>query len=73
MAQNGLIQGLGAQRPFDQGVTEALLAGYALLGKQAPAYVALNALPVTHDNVLDAWKTVYHADPPPDLEAAFTP
>jgi ribose transport system substrate-binding protein len=71
MAKDGVIKGLGAQRPFDQGVTEALLAGYALLGKQAPAYVALYALPVTHDNVLEAWKTVYHADPPADLATAF--
>ena len=31
---------------YDQGVTEALLAGYGLLGKQAPAFVALPALPV---------------------------
>ena len=56
MAQNGFVKGLGAQRPFDQGVTEALLAGYGLLGKEAPAYIALPALPVTHDNLLEGWK-----------------
>jgi ribose transport system substrate-binding protein len=67
IASDGIIKGLGAQRPFDQGVTEAILAGYGLLGKTAPAYVALSALPVTRDNVLDAWKTVYHADPPQSL------
>ncbi|MEA2536815.1 MAG: ribose transport system substrate-binding protein [Chloroflexota bacterium] len=61
------IYGLGAQRPYDQGVNEAKLAAYALLGKTAPPYVALNALPVTKDNVLEAWKDVYHADPPPEL------
>jgi len=60
MASGGFVKGLGAQRPFDQGVTEALLAGYGLLGKQAPAYVALAALPVSKDNLLDAWQTVYH-------------
>ncbi len=74
MAQNGMIKGLGAQRPFDQGVTEALLAGYGLLGKAAPAYVALSALPVSPDNVLEAWQTVYHQDPPAALtEAAGAP
>jgi ribose transport system substrate-binding protein len=61
------IYGLGAQRPYDQGVNEAKLAAYALLGKAAPPYVALNALPVTKDNVLEAWKEVYHADPPAEL------
>jgi ribose transport system substrate-binding protein len=70
MAKGGLIHGLGAQRPFDQGVAEAILAGYGLLGKEAPAYVALNALPVSPDNVLEAWNTVYHQDPPADLAKA---
>ena len=40
MAQDSYVKGLGAQRPFDQGVTEALLAGYGLIGKAAPNYVA---------------------------------
>ena len=70
MAKGGLIKGLGAQRPFDQGVNEAILAGYGLLGKSAPAYVALSALPVSPDNVLEAWQTVYHQDPPPALSEA---
>lgn len=61
------IYGLGAQRPYDQGVTEAKLAAYGLLGKAAPPYVALFALPVTKDNVLQAWKDVYHTDPPSEL------
>jgi len=62
MAGDGFVKGLGAQRPFDQGVTEAILAGYGLLGKQAPAFVALPALPVTKENLLDAWQTVYHTE-----------
>lgn len=70
IAKDGIVKGLGAQRPYDQGVAEAILAGYGLLGKQAPAYVALNALPVTKENVLDAWQTVYHQDPPAELSSA---
>ena len=62
MAAGGFVKGLGAQRPFDQGVTEAILAGYGLLGKKAPAFVALPALPVSKDNLLNAWQTVYHAE-----------
>ena len=68
MAGNGLVKGLGAQLPYDQGVTEALLAGYGLLGKTAPAYVALPALPVTRENLLDAWKTVYHTEAPASIK-----
>jgi len=67
MAQNGFIKGVGAQLPFDQGVTEALLAGYGLLGKPAPAYVALPALPVTRENLIDAWRTVYHTGVPASI------
>jgi ribose transport system substrate-binding protein len=70
IAKGELVYGLGAQRPFDQGINEAILSGYGLLNKQAPPYVALPALPVTKDNVLDAWQTVYHSDPPADLANA---
>ncbi len=62
MAQNGFVKGLGAQRPYDAGVVEAKLAGYGLLGKEAPAFVALPALPVSHDNLLEAWKQVYSTE-----------
>jgi len=70
MAQGGPIKGLGAQRPFDQGATEAKLAAYALLGKEAPAYVAVNALPVTPENLMEAWETVYHAPAPDKVQDA---
>jgi ribose transport system substrate-binding protein len=62
MAQNGFIKGLGAQRPYDAGIVEAKLAGYGLLGKPAPAFVALPALPVSHDNLLKAWTQVYSTE-----------
>ena len=68
IAQASHVYGLGAQRPFDQGVTEANLAAYALLGKAAPDYVALPALPVSRSNLLDAWQTVYHADVPDTVQ-----
>ena len=71
LARNGLVKGLGAQRPFDQGVTEAKLAAYGLLGKKAPIYVALPALPVTHANVLQAWQQVYHAPAPSEVKESF--
>lgn len=71
IASGGPVKGLGAQRPFDQGVTEAILAGYGLLGKPAPAYVALSALPVTPENVLEAWDMVYHQAAPEALTSAM--
>ena len=68
---DGLIKGVGAQTPYDQGVAEATLAAYALLGKEAPAAVALGALPVTRENVLEAWEAVYKVPPPDALAKAF--
>ena len=35
--------------------------------QEAPPYVAWRRFRSTHDNVLDAWKQVYHEDPPADL------
>ncbi|MDT7783440.1 MAG: ribose transport system substrate-binding protein [Pseudonocardiales bacterium] len=71
LAKNGLVVGLGAQVPFDQGVTEANLGAGALLGKKAEPYIALSSLAVDHANVLEAWKQVYHQDPPSDLRSAY--
>ncbi|WP_394238698.1 substrate-binding domain-containing protein [Niallia oryzisoli] len=70
IASGGNIKGLGAQLPFDQGISEAILAGYGLLGKEAPAYVAVPALSVTQDNVLDSWKLVYSTDAPETIQNA---
>ena len=70
IARGGLVFGTGAQRPFDQGVSEAELVAYGLLGKHAPAYVALPALPVSKVSVLEAWESVYHKPPPPELVEA---
>jgi ribose transport system substrate-binding protein len=70
MAKEGTISGLGAQRPYDQGVAEAMLAGYALLDKKAPEYVAVNALAVRPSNLADAWQDVYHQALPPKVVEA---
>ncbi|WP_244496918.1 MULTISPECIES: substrate-binding domain-containing protein [Ensifer] len=55
MAKKGYVKGTGSQRPYGAGYAEGILAGYALLGKEAPPYVVLPALAVTRDNLLEAW------------------
>lgn len=59
MAKGGMVKGIASQRPREAGIIEARLAAYALLGKAAPAYVALPAAPVTKDNLMDMWKDIY--------------
>ncbi|MGO4348553.1 substrate-binding domain-containing protein [Paenibacillus sp. MCAF9] len=68
IAKGGMIKGLGAQLPYDQGVAEAILAAYSLLGKEAPAYVAVPSLQVNKENILASWKTVYHSDAPAAIQ-----
>ena len=56
--------GVGAQMPYDQGVAETKLAALSLIGESTPAYVVCPAMKVDKENVLDAYKAVYHVDAP---------
>ncbi|MFY4776323.1 substrate-binding domain-containing protein [Metabacillus sp. RGM 3146] len=71
IASGGIVKGLGAQLPFDQGIAEAILAGKSLLGEEVPPYVAVPGLSVTKRNVLDAWKLVYHQEAPDIIKTAI--
>jgi ribose transport system substrate-binding protein len=70
LASGGLIKGLGAQLPYDQGVAEATAAIMALLGDEPPPWVALPGLSVTRQNVLEAYEAVWHIPPPQPLQMA---
>jgi ribose transport system substrate-binding protein len=70
MCQDGYVKGTGSQRPYGAGYAEALLAGYSLLGKEAPPYVVLPALPVTKANVVPAWKDANGEEPPEKVRKA---
>lgn len=74
LAANDMVVGVGAQRPYDLGVVEANMAAQALLGADVPPVVlGAPALPVDHASVLDAWTTVYRADPPASLADSYVP
>lgn len=71
MAQNGYVKGIAAAQPYDQGVVEATLAGYALIGKEAPPFVELPSVPVSRDDLATSWTEIYHVDPPAEVTAAL--
>jgi ribose transport system substrate-binding protein len=71
MAQRGMIKGIGAQRPYDQGIEEATLAGNAILGNSTPPYVAVPSLAVMRQNLLDAYRKVFHKKPPQKITKHF--
>ena len=64
------LKGLGAQRPYDQGVAEALALMNAFIGKTPPAWIGVPSLAVIQKNVLDAYQEVYKRAAPPETIAA---
>lgn len=56
---------IGAQRPYDQGVSEAKSAAYALLGEKVPPYIEVPTLRVKKINLLSALQEVTK-EPPAD-------
>jgi ribose transport system substrate-binding protein len=70
IAKGGPLKATGSQRPYDQGVAEALAMMKALVGKTPPAWVGVQSLPVVQANVLESYRTVFKKDPPKELVAA---
>lgn len=60
----GNVLGVGAQLPYDQGVAEATMAAYALLGKETPSYVAVPATKVERNTIVTGYEMVYHKEAP---------
>ena len=70
IAEGTYLKGLGAQRPYDQGVAEALALMNALIGKTPPAWIGVPSLAVMQPNVNEAYRTVWKKDPPKEAVAA---
>lgn len=64
LANDGLIRGIAAQQPYDQGVAVATITLQALLGKSVAPWIALPGLAVTADNVVEAYQVVWHVPAP---------
>ena len=70
LAQCGLIKGIAAQQPYDQGVAEAEAALQVLIGNQPDPWIVLPAMPVLPSNLTVSYKAVFHEDVPPELANA---
>ena len=70
LAKCGLVKGIAAQQPYDQGVAEAEAALQVLLGNQPPPWIVLPAVPVLPSNLTESYRVVFHEDPPPELMEA---
>ena len=70
LASCGLVKGIAAQQPYDQGVAEAEAAIQVLHGNQPPPWIVLPAMPVLPRNLTESYKMVFHQDPPAELKSA---
>ena len=64
MAEQSPLQGIGAQRPYDQGTAEVNMLAQKLLGNETPSYVAFPAPAVARQNLLKMYKQIIHSEPP---------
>ncbi len=71
LAGGNLIKGIGAQRAYDQGVAAAMATLVALVGRDPPSWLVLPGVAITAHNVGEAYQTIWHAPPPPELSAAI--
>ena len=67
LAAGGLVKGIAAQQPYDQGVAAADAALLAIAGRQPPPWVALPGLAVTQQSVVQDYQIVWHTPAPPEL------
>ncbi len=71
LAQDGAVKALTVDDPYSIGKSLVAEIGYALLGKDAPAYIQVPAVAVTKASILDAYSQDYHAAPPPEVTQAL--
>ena len=69
VAKSGFIAGISSQRPYDQGVAEATAGALALIGAPVPTYIVVPPLAVDHQNLADAYQTIYHIPLPEKMVA----
>jgi ribose transport system substrate-binding protein len=67
LAGGGPVKGVQAQGPYDQGVGEAYATLRSLLGEKVAPYYTTPGYPALPNNVLDAWKVIWHQAPPQKL------
>jgi ribose transport system substrate-binding protein len=67
MARHGMIKGVGAQLPYDQGCAAARVTLSALLGRQVPPWVALAGREVRPFDVIEAYQVIWHMPAPKSM------
>jgi ribose transport system substrate-binding protein len=64
MVQGGNVAAIVADQAYELGRAMATVAGYGLVGKEAPPFVVAPAITVTKDNVAEGYRESLHRGPP---------
>jgi len=70
LASSEYLKGVGAQRPYSQGVAEARAMMLALIGKEVPAWIGVPALPVIQNSLRQGYEDSWAKPLPEKPEAA---
>lgn len=65
LRSGGMLKGIAAQRPYDQGAAAASAALLGLIGRPPPAWITSTGLKVTRENLRECYEAVWHAPAPP--------
>lgn len=71
MINGGNVIGIVADMPYAIGYSEAILSGYAVLGKAAPAFVVSPSFPITKANLEEGWLQSMGEELPQELKDAL--
>jgi ribose transport system substrate-binding protein len=71
MADGEIMYGTVADLPYQIGQTMATLAGYGLLGKQAPPFVAGEFIKVKEEDLEEAWQQSLNKSLPSEVQQAL--
>ena len=70
IATGQYLKGVGAQRPYDQGVAEARAMMLSLIGKKVPAWIGVPSLAVIQGNLKQAYQDAWKKPLPEKVAAA---
>lgn len=71
MINGGNVIGIVADMPYAIGYTEAILSGYAMIDKKAPAFVVSPSFPITKENLAEGWLQSMGEELPRELKDAL--
>jgi ribose transport system substrate-binding protein len=64
MARGGHVTAIIGDKAFELGRAMAIVAGYGLLGKKAPAFLVAPALTITRENLAEGYRESLNREPP---------